>query len=188
MGGRFSVDSIWAVHDSQPNGRPCRRQNGAGPRILRASGRGSALSPACRCVCGAPSARLFLVGLLCSRAPLRFTGRDRSSSLGNPLQCLRTPEPCLENPFRQLQIAFDFKRWSGDPCFLVWSTGSKQPAPVTSGNEESPGISGGFRAMPLFGWRDDDPDGIRTRVAALKGPCPRPLDDRAMRRTIALPA
>lgn len=25
----------------------------------------------------------------------------------------------------------------------------------------------------------DDPDGIRTRVAALKGPCPRPLDDGA---------
>ena len=24
-----------------------------------------------------------------------------------------------------------------------------------------------------------DPDGIRTRVAALKGPCPRPLDDGA---------
>ncbi len=24
-----------------------------------------------------------------------------------------------------------------------------------------------------------DPDGSRTRVAALKGPCPRPLDDRA---------
>ena len=27
----------------------------------------------------------------------------------------------------------------------------------------------------------NDPDGIRTRVAALKGPCPRPLDDRACR-------
>jgi hypothetical protein len=26
----------------------------------------------------------------------------------------------------------------------------------------------------------DDPDGIRTRVAALKGPCPRPLDDGAL--------
>jgi hypothetical protein len=25
----------------------------------------------------------------------------------------------------------------------------------------------------------NDPDGIRTRVAALKGPCPRPLDDGA---------
>src|SRR5437879_899707 len=29
-------------------------------------------------------------------------------------------------------------------------------------------------------WRvGNDPDGIRTRVAALKGPCPRPLDDGA---------
>src|SRR3954468_13308336 len=27
--------------------------------------------------------------------------------------------------------------------------------------------------------RKNDPDGIRTRVAALKGPCPRPLDDGA---------
>ena len=27
-----------------------------------------------------------------------------------------------------------------------------------------------------------DPDGIRTRVAALKGPCPRPLDDGADQR------
>jgi len=27
--------------------------------------------------------------------------------------------------------------------------------------------------------RATDPDGIRTRVAALKGPCPRPLDDGA---------
>src|SRR5438046_881958 len=27
--------------------------------------------------------------------------------------------------------------------------------------------------------RQYDPDGIRTRVAALKGPCPRPLDDGA---------
>jgi len=27
--------------------------------------------------------------------------------------------------------------------------------------------------------KQDDPDGIRTRVAALKGPCPRPLDDGA---------
>ena len=29
---------------------------------------------------------------------------------------------------------------------------------------------------------DTDPDGIRTRVAALKGPCPRPLDDGATPR------
>ena len=32
------------------------------------------------------------------------------------------------------------------------------------------------------GGEKDDPDGIRTRVAALKGPCPRPLDDRAVSR------
>src|SRR3954468_506315 len=30
--------------------------------------------------------------------------------------------------------------------------------------------------------RKNDPDGIRTRVAALKGPCPRPLDDGACLR------
>src|SRR6516165_5770485 len=36
----------------------------------------------------------------------------------------------------------------------------------TDGQEKRPG-------------RDHDPDGIRTRVAALKGPCPRPLDDGA---------
>ena len=31
----------------------------------------------------------------------------------------------------------------------------------------------------ILGGKFDDPDGIRTRVAALKGPCPRPLDDGA---------
>src|SRR5688572_12122332 len=31
----------------------------------------------------------------------------------------------------------------------------------------------------VFASCSDDPDGIRTRVAALKGPCPRPLDDGA---------
>src|SRR6266404_6140386 len=30
--------------------------------------------------------------------------------------------------------------------------------------------------------REVDPDGIRTRVAAVKGPCPGPLDDGAKRR------
>ena len=44
---------------------------------------------------------------------------------------------------------------------------------------ESPGRAGafGFARAGARGW--DDPDGIRTRVAALKGPCPRPLDDGA---------
>ncbi len=38
---------------------------------------------------------------------------------------------------------------------------------------ESPGLLQGIL-------RCNDPDGIRTRVAALKGPCPRPLDDGAV--------
>ena len=29
--------------------------------------------------------------------------------------------------------------------------------------------------------RENDPDGIRTRVTGVKGQCPRPLDDRAAR-------
>ena len=45
--------------------------------------------------------------------------------------------------------------------------------------------TGGIRLVPLSPshlvslFVMNDPDGIRTRVAALKGPCPRPLDDRA---------
>ena len=34
--------------------------------------------------------------------------------------------------------------------------------------------------------RPGDPDGIRTRVAALKGPCPRPLDDGAKNLSVYL--
>ena len=47
---------------------------------------------------GAPSARLFLVGLLPSRARLRFTGQPDRKPLANHKQCLRTPEPCLQPP------------------------------------------------------------------------------------------
>ena len=39
-------------------------------------------------------------------------------------------------------------------------------------------------------FKRDDPDGIRTRVAAVKGPCPRPLDDGAIEnrgKCVALP-
>ena len=54
--------------------------------------------------------------------------------------------------------------------------------------QNPPAIAGGFAAAHTGAARSYDPDGIRTRVAALKGPCPRPLDDRAMRKTIALPA
>ena len=55
-------------------------------------------------------------------------------------------------------------------------------ATTTPRNDESPGFAGGScRVRPGAEYRDD-PDGIRTRVAALKGPCPRPLDDRAIVR------
>src|SRR5262245_47214999 len=40
-----------------------------------------------------------------------------------------------------------------------------------------PGWLRPLRPTGLVAW--SDPDGIRTRVAALKGPCPRPLDDGA---------
>ena len=45
-------------------------------------------------------------------------------------------------------------------------------------NEKPRRSSGVFVAVDGLNW--DDPDGIRTRVAALKGPCPRPLDDGAI--------
>ena len=38
----------------------------------------------------------------------------------------------------------------------------------------------GERYLNVEGHAENDPDGIRTRVAALKGPCPRPLDDGAV--------
>ena len=37
----------------------------------------------------------------------------------------------------------------------------------------------GYLVVPGHVKQKADPDGIRTRVAALKGPCPRPLDDGA---------
>lgn len=36
-----------------------------------------------------------------------------------------------------------------------------------------------YNLFPITYYLESDPDGIRTRVAALKGPCPRPLDDGA---------
>src|SRR5205814_2415751 len=45
---------------------------------------------------------------------------------------------------------------------------------------KSPGINRAkFLAARRLAEGSTDPDGIRTRVAALKGPCPRPLDDGA---------
>src|SRR5207302_7992246 len=44
---------------------------------------------------------------------------------------------------------------------------------------ENPGKTGAFEFSRTRARERDDPDGIRTRVAALKGPCPRPLDDGA---------
>ena len=44
---------------------------------------------------------------------------------------------------------------------------------------KNPGFSGASRSVRFIAKQSDDPDGIRTRVAALKGPCPRPLDDGA---------
>src|SRR5438094_2608201 len=43
---------------------------------------------------------------------------------------------------------------------------------------------GGVRAGARFTKMGDDPDGIRTRVAALKGLCPGPLDDGAKPRWV----
>ncbi len=52
-------------------------------------------------------------------------------------------------------------------------------------NRKIPGFSGAFASwcgrVRERARLADDPDGIRTRVAALKGPCPRPLDDGASR-------
>ncbi len=47
-------------------------------------------------------------------------------------------------------------------------------------------INGGGGATDQMKWavKAHDPDGIRTRVAALKGPCPRPLDDGASRLSL----
>src|SRR5690349_13048589 len=40
-------------------------------------------------------------------------------------------------------------------------------------------MTGRFNVLRSPASEGTDPDGIRTRVAALKGPCPRPLDDGA---------
>src|SRR5579859_7013094 len=49
----------------------------------------------------------------------------------------------------------------------------------TPHERENPGFAGVFYGVRVK--LASDPDGIRTRVAALKGPCPRPLDDGAKR-------
>ena len=38
----------------------------------------------------------------------------------------------------------------------------------------------------MVGKRDGDPNGIRTRVAGVKGQCPRPLDDGVARSSCGL--
>ena len=52
------------------------------------------------------------------------------------------------------------------------------PRPAKRANENRPDLPGDL-CQDICSPKASDPDGIRTRVAALKGPCPRPLDDGA---------
>src|SRR5688572_4549715 len=59
-------------------------------------------------------------------------------------------------------------------------TGSRREE-SQSRKRKTPGFAGRCDSMRILAYWSSDPDGIRTRVAALKGPCPRPLDDGAGR-------
>src|SRR5579884_1642764 len=55
------------------------------------------------------------------------------------------------------------------------------------GKRKNPGKTGACEFARIRAGKRHDPDGIRTRVAALKGPCPRPLDDGAGGRGADVP-
>src|SRR5688500_7837798 len=48
-------------------------------------------------------------------------------------------------------------------------------------NEDRPELPGDPAPCVCLAWKASDPSGIRTRVAAVKGRCPGPLDDGAKR-------